>query len=84
MIVFGFYFHQTPPFKNVVIHGLIKDRHGKKMSKSIGNGVEPEMIIAKYGADSLRLFLLSNNNYGSDLKFDEDKLKGCYFFLQKL
>lgn len=84
MIAFSFYFHQRAPFQNVLIHGLIKDAHGKKMSKSIGNGVEPEQIISQYGADSLRLFLLSNNNYGSDLKFDEQKLKGGYFFLQKV
>jgi valyl-tRNA synthetase len=84
MIIFGFYFHNKSPFKNIVIHGLIKDKLGKKMSKSLGNGIEPEEIISKYSADALRLFLLSNNIYGSDLKFDEDKLKGCYFFLQKL
>lgn len=84
MIIFSFYFHNKSPFKTVIIHGLIKDKLGKKMSKSLGNGIEPEEIISKYSADALRLFLLSNNIHGSDLKFDEDKLKGCYFFLQKL
>jgi len=84
MIAFGFYFHQKSPFKKVLIHGLIRDNNGKKMSKSLGNGVEPEDVISKYGTDSLRLFLLSNNVFGSDLFFDDNKLKGCYFFLQKI
>ncbi|WNE41473.1 MAG: Valine--tRNA ligase [Mycoplasmataceae bacterium] len=84
MISFSFYFHKKPPFKKVFIHGLIRDENGKKMSKSLGNGIEPEEIISKYGVDSLRLFLLSNNVFGSDLIFEENKLKGCYFFLQKL
>jgi valyl-tRNA synthetase len=84
MIIFSFYFYNKSPFKNVIIHGLIRDKLGKKMSKSLGNGIEPEEIISKYSADTLRLFLLSNNVHGADLKFDEDKLKGCYFFLQKL
>ena len=60
MIVFAFYFHQKSPFKNVLIHGLIRDENKKKMSKSSGNGIEQEVIISNYGVDSLRLFLLSN------------------------
>ena len=54
------------------------------MSKSLGNGVEPEEIIKKYGADSLRLFILENNILGSDLIFEESKIKGTYNFIQKL
>jgi len=61
MILLGFYFTNQAPFQQVLIHGLIRDSQGKKMSKSLGNGIEPEEIIEKYGCDSLRLFLLENN-----------------------
>ncbi len=84
MIIFAFYFYQKPPFLKIIIHGLIRDENGKKMSKSQGNGVEQEAIISRYGVDSLRLFLLSNNTVGNDITLSSSKLKGCYFFLQKL
>ncbi|CAJ0906377.1 12009_t:CDS:2 [Entrophospora sp. SA101] len=61
MIILGYYFTDQPSFQNIYLHGLIRDSQGRKMSKSLGNGVEPEEIIEKYGADSLRLFLLENN-----------------------
>ncbi|CAG8445172.1 18110_t:CDS:2 [Cetraspora pellucida] len=61
----------TVPFKQVLLHGLIRDKYGKKMSKSLGNGVEPDELIEKYGCDSLRLFLLENNIWGSDLIYEE-------------
>jgi len=61
MVLLGTYFTGQVPFQQVLLHGLIRDKHGKKMSKSLGNGVEPEEIIEKYGCDSLRLFLLENN-----------------------
>jgi valyl-tRNA synthetase len=61
MVLLGYYFTEKAIFKNVYLHGLIKDKEGKKMSKSLGNGVDPEEIIEKYGTDSLRLFLLGNN-----------------------
>jgi valyl-tRNA synthetase len=84
MIILGYYFTNQPSFQNIYLHGLIRDSKGRKMSKSLGNGVEPEEIIEKYGADSLRLFLLENNILGSDLIFAESKIKGAYNFLQKL
>jgi len=84
MILLGYYFTNQPSFQNIYLHGLIRDSKGRKMSKSLGNGVEPEEIIKKYGADSLRLFLLENNILGSDLIFTESKIKGAYNFLQKL
>ena len=84
MILLGYYFTNKVSFKNIYLHGLIKDREGKKMSKSLGNGVEPKEIIDRYGTDSLRLFLLTNNKWGTDLIFEESKIKGAYNFLQKL
>jgi valyl-tRNA synthetase len=62
MILLGIYFTDQIPFKEVLVHGLVRDKYGKKMSKSSGNGVEPEELIKKYGSDSLRIFLLENNN----------------------
>jgi valyl-tRNA synthetase len=61
MILLGIYFTGQAPFKQVLLHGLVLDEKGRKMSKSLGNGVEPEEVIKKYGRDSLRLFLLENN-----------------------
>jgi len=84
MILLGYYFTNQPSFQNTYLHGLIRDSQGRKMSKSLGNGVEPEEIIKKYGADSLRLFILENNILGSDLIFEESKIKGAYNFIQKL
>src|SRR5699024_8081579 len=55
------------PFKDVLIHGLIRDAEGRKMSKSLGNGVDPMEVIEKYGADSLRYFLLTGSTPGQDL-----------------
>jgi len=76
MILLGTYFTGQVPFQQILLHGLIRDKHGKKMSKSLGNGVEPDMLIEKYGCDSLRLFLLENNIWGSDLVYQEEKVIG--------
>ena len=84
MILLGTYFTGKTPFRQVLLHGLIRDKYGKKMSKSLGNGIEPETIIEKYGCDSLRLFLLENNIWGSDLVYQEEKVIGSWRFCQKL
>ena len=84
MILLGTYFTGRVPFKQVLLHGLIRDKYGKKMSKSLGNGVEPDELIEKYGCDSLRLFLLENNVWGSDLIYEESKIIGSWRFCQKL
>jgi valyl-tRNA synthetase len=84
MILLGTYFTDQVPFQQILLHGLIRDKHGKKMSKSLGNGVEPDMLIEKYGCDSLRLFLLENNIWGSDLVYQEEKIIGSWRFCQKL
>ena len=72
------------PFKDCLIHGLIRDKQGRKMSKSLGNGVDPIEVIDTYGADSLRLFLTTNSAPGMDLRYDEDKVKSSWNFINKL
>ncbi len=72
------------PFKECLIHGLIRDKQGRKMSKSLGNGVDPMDMIEKYGADSLRFYLSTSTAPGMDLRFDEEKLKSTWNFVNKL
>ena len=72
------------PFKDCLIHGLIRDKQGRKMSKSLGNGVDPMDVIDEYGADSLRFFLLTNSAPGMDLRYDDDKVKATWNFINKL
>ncbi|MEG0879258.1 MAG: valine--tRNA ligase [Malacoplasma sp.] len=84
MIMFSIFFKKEIPFHNVYITGLIRDQHGKKMSKSLGNGIDPIDVIDEYGADSLRLFLLAASSPGEDLKFSYEKIKYYWSFLNKL
>jgi len=72
------------PFKDVLINGLLRDELGRKMSKSLGNGIDPLEIIENYGADALRLTLLTGNSPGNDMRFKEDKLNSDRNFLNKL
>lgn len=72
------------PFKDALIHGLIRDKQGRKMSKSLGNGVDPMDVIEQYGADALRFFLTTNSAPGQDLRYDEDKVKSSWNFINKL
>ena len=72
------------PFKYCLIHGLIRDKQGRKMSKSLGNGVDPMEVIDTYGADSLRYFLTTNSAPGQDLRYDEDKVKATWNFVNKI
>jgi len=72
------------PFDKVLIHGLIRDDKGRKMSKSLGNGVDPMKVIESYGADALRFFLTTNSAPGQDLRYDEDKVKASWNFVNKL
>ncbi len=80
----GLEFTGKRPFKDCLIHGLIRDKEGRKMSKSLGNGVDPLEICDRYGADSLRYFLTTNSAPGMDLRFDEDKVKSSWNFINKL
>ena len=80
----GLHFTNSRPFKDCLIHGLIRDKEGRKMSKSLGNGVDPMDVIEKYGADSLRFFLTTNSAPGQDLRYDEEKVKSTWNFVNKL
>ncbi len=80
----GLEFTGRRPFKDCLIHGLIRDKEGRKMSKSLGNGVDPMDVIDTYGADSLRFFLTTNTAPGMDLRYDEEKVKSTWNFINKL
>jgi len=72
------------PFKDVLIHGLVRDSQGRKMSKSLGNGIDPLEIIDKYGADALRLTLVTGNAPGNDFRFNLEKVEANRNFLNKI
>ena len=72
------------PFKDCLMHGLIRAKDGRKMSKSLGNGVEPIDMVKKYGADALRYYLTTSSAPGLDLRFDEDKLAATWNFINKI
>jgi len=84
MIFQGLEFTGVDPFKQVLIHGLIRDKEGRKMSKSLGNGVDPMDVIAKYGVDALRYFLSTNSAPGADLRYEEEKVESSWNFINKL
>lgn len=83
ILMSGFHLGQVP-FKEVLIHGLVRDKSGRKFSKSLGNGVDPLEIIDKYGADALRIGLLIGTAIGNDLRFDESQIKGYKHFANKI
>ena len=72
------------PFSEVLIHGIVRDALGRKMSKSLGNGVDPLVLIDKYGADSLRYSLVNGISAGGDIRFSEDKMEGYRNFMNKI
>lgn len=72
------------PFKNVLIHGLVRDAKGRKMSKSLGNGIDPLEIIEKYGADALRFALITGNSPGNDMRFSDEKILASRSFTNKI
>ncbi len=72
------------PFKNVLIHGLVRDAQGRKMSKSLGNGIDPIEVIDKYGADALRFALITGNTPGNDMRFSDEKILSSRGFANKI
>ena len=84
MIFQSLQFTGEVPFNDVVIHGLIRDRNGKKMSKSLGNGVDPIDVIEHYGTDSLRYFLATSSTPGQDSRFIEEKVVSSVNYLNKI
>ncbi|MBQ8197692.1 MAG: valine--tRNA ligase [Clostridia bacterium] len=84
MIFSGLEHMKRIPFKDVLIHGLVRDSQGRKMSKSLGNGIDPTVIIDKYGADTLRFSLINGVAAGSDMRFSDEKIEGARNFMNKL
>jgi len=84
MIFMGLEFMEDVPFREVFIHGLVLDALGRKMSKSLGNGVDPIEVIDSYGADILRFMLITGNTPGNDLRFHFERLEGTRNFANKI
>lgn len=78
------YCMKNRPFKDVLIHGLVRDSKGRKMSKSLGNGIDPMDVIQDKGADDLRFFLTTNSTPGLDLRFDDKKMDAAWNFINKI
>ena len=75
---------KVPPFKTVFFHGLVRDAQGRKMSKSLGNGIDPLEVIEQYGADALRFTLVTGNSPGNDLRFSDEKVAASRNFANKI
>ncbi len=84
MIFSGLAYTDKAPFQTVLIHGLVRDSQGRKMSKSLGNGIDPLEIIDQYGADALRFMLATGNSPGNDMRFMTDKVEASRNFANKL
>lgn len=84
MVMMGLKFCNDIPFKHVFIHGLVRDSEGRKMSKSLGNGIDPVEVIEKYGADTLRFMLITGNTPGNDMRFYWERVESARNFANKL
>ena len=84
MALQGYHFTKKRPFKSCIIHGLIRDKQGRKFSKSLGNGVDPMEVCEKYGADAVRFYLVTMVSNGLDARYDEEKLISVSKFINKL
>ena len=84
MIFSALAYTDQAPFDTVLIHGLVRDAQGRKMSKSLGNGIDPLEIIDKYGADALRFALATGNSPGNDMRFSDEKIEAARNFANKL
>ncbi len=78
------HFTKDRPFKDVLIHGLIRDEQGRKMSKSLGNGIDPMKVIDDYGVDALRFFLTTNSTPGQDMRYIDSKVEAAWNFINKI
>lgn len=78
------HFTNNRPFKDVLIHGLIRDSQGRKMSKSLGNGIDPMDVIDQYGDDALRFFLTTNSTPGQDMRYIPEKVEAAWNFINKI
>ena len=78
------HFTHNRPFKDVLIHGLIRDAQGRKMSKSLGNGIDPMQVIDEYGVDALRFFLTTNSTPGQDMRYIPEKVEASWNFINKI
>lgn len=84
MIFQSLTFTNERPFKDVLLHGLMRDAQGRKMSKSLGNGIDPMEVIDKYGVDALRWFLATGNTAGQDVRFSYEKIESAWNFINKI
>ena len=84
MIFQALEFTDKAPFKKCLIHGLIRDEQGRKMSKSLGNGIDPFDVIKKYGVDALRYFLTTSTSPGLDTRYSDEKVKSSEAYLNKI
>ncbi len=84
MVMMGLAFGKDVPFRHVFIHGLVRDSQGRKMSKSLGNGIDPVEVIEKYGADTLRFMLITGNTPGNDMRFYWERVESARNFANKI
>lgn len=84
MIFSGLAYTGKKPFSDVLIHGLMRDAQGRKMSKSLGNGIDPLKLVEEYGADALRFALATGNSPGNDMRFSDEKIEAARNFCNKI
>ena len=84
MVMMGLKFGKDVPFRHIFIHGLVRDAEGRKMSKSLGNGIDPVEVIDKYGADTLRFMLITGNTPGNDMRFYWERVESARNFANKI
>ena len=84
MMMMGLHFMDEVPFRDVYLHALVRDKHGKKMSKSTGNVIDPLEVMAQYGTDAMRFTLIAFAAQGREIKLDEDRIEGYRFFINKI
>ena len=84
MLIMGMEFMHEIPFDKVFIHGLVRDSQGRKMSKSLGNGIDPLEVIDQYGADTLRFMLITGNTPGNDMRFYWERVEATRNFANKI